>query len=167
MEEEIKNSGHGMGVAALIMGIISIVIAIIPCVGALAFFTGIVAIVLGAIGLSQASQASAPKGLQIGGLVTGALALLIAISQMVFIGGFSKNFDNIGERIEEAFEDVEKDLREDFESGNFKITIEDGEDKIQIEGSSKKEELRNELEKLEGVEMEKEDTLHVDTTIQK
>ncbi len=167
MEEEIKNTGHGMGVAALIMGIISIVIAIIPCIGALAFFTGIVAIVLGAIGLSQASQTSTPKGLQIGGLVTGALALLIAISQMVLIGGFSKNFDNIGERIEEAFKDVEKDLREDFETGNFKITIEDGEDKIQIEGSSKKEELLDELEKLEEVEQVKEDTLQIDTTVQK
>lgn len=154
-----------MGVAALIMGIISLVIAVIPCVGALAFFTGIVAIVLGAIGISQASQAASPKGLQIGGLITGGLALLIAISQMVFIGGFSKNFDSIGQSIEEAIEDAQKEIREDFESGNFRITIEDGDDKIEIEGSGKKEDLRDELEKLEGVEMQK-DTLRIDSTEQ-
>jgi hypothetical protein len=167
MEEEVKNTGHGMGVAALIMGIISLVIAIIPCVGALAFFTGIVAIVLGAIGISQASRSAAPKGMQIGGLVTGGLALLIAITQLVFIGGFSKNFSGIGERIEEAFEDVEADLRDEFESGNFKITIEDGEDKIQIEGTSEKKDLREKLEKLEGVGEEQQDTLQTDTAVQK
>ncbi|MEA1887450.1 MAG: hypothetical protein U9N72_09595 [Bacteroidota bacterium] len=164
--EEIRtnNTGHGMGVAALIMGIISIVVAFIPCLGLMAFFTAIVAIVLGAIGISQASRVEAPKGLGIGGLVTGALALLISISQIVFFAGFSKNFDDIGERIQEAFEDIEKDIREDFESGDFKITIEDGDEKIEIEGSAKKEDLRDKLEKLEGIELEKEETEKQDTT---
>ncbi|MDT8401446.1 MAG: DUF4190 domain-containing protein [Bacteroidales bacterium] len=167
MEEKTGNTGHGMGVAALIMGVISIVIAFIPCIGTLAFITGIVAIVLGAIGISQASQSAAPKGMQIGGLVTGVLALLISIGQWVFFAGFSKNFSTIGQRIEEAFEDVEKDIREDFESGNFRITIEDGEDKIEIEGTSKKKDLRDKLEELEGVGSEKEDTIQTDTTVQK
>ncbi|MBN1388837.1 MAG: DUF4190 domain-containing protein [Bacteroidales bacterium] len=167
MEENRTNSGHGMGVAALIMGIISVVVAFIPCLGLLAFFTGIVAIVLGAIGISQASRANAPKGLGIGGLVTGALALLISIAQIVFFAGFSKNFDFIGDRIEEAFEEVEKDIREDFEKGDFKITIEDGEDKIEIEGTATKKDLRDKLEKLEGVELEKEGTEEEDTTGQK
>jgi len=168
MEENNKNTGHGMGVAALIMGIISVVVAFIPCVGLLAFFTAIVAIVLGAIGISQASRAESPKGLAIGGLVTGGLALLISIAQVVFFAGFSRNFDTIGDKIEEAFEEVGEDIRDDFESGDFKITIEDGEDKIEIEGSAKKEDLRNKLEKLEGVELEQEEEAEEkDTTKQK
>lgn len=167
MEENTKNTGHGMGVAALIMGIVSVVVAFIPCLGLLAFFTAIVAIVLGAIGISQSSRAESPKGLAIGGLVTGGLALLISIAQVVFFAGFSRNFDTIGDRIEEAFEEVGEDLRDDFESGDFKITIEDGEDKIEIEGSAKKEGLREKLEKLEGVELEKEEETEVDTTEQK
>ena len=165
MEENNKNPGHGMGVAALIMGIISVVVAFIPCLGLLAFFTAIVAIVLGAIGISQASCSETPKGLAIGGLVTGALALLISIAQVVFFAGFSRNFDFIGERIEEAIEDVESDIREDFKSGDFKITIEDEEDRIEIEGSAKKEDLRDKLEKLEGVELEEEEAKK-DTTEQ-
>ncbi len=167
MEENKTNTGHGMGVAALIMGIISIVVAFIPCLGLLAFFTGIVAIVLGAIGISQASRAKAPTGLAIGGLVTGALALLISIAQIVFFAGFSKNFDVIGDRLEEVFEDVEKDIREDFETGDFKITIQDGEEKIEIEGSAKRKDLRDKLEKLEGVELEQDTTAKGDTTGQK
>lgn len=164
MEEEKTNTGHGMGVAALIMGILSIVVAFIPCLGLLAFFTAIVAIILGAIGISQASRADAPKGLGIGGLVTGALALLISIAQIVFFAGFSRNFDVIGDRIEEALKEVEKDIREDFESGDFKITIEDGEDKIEIEGRAKKKDLRDKLEKLEEVELEEEEAEKEDTT---
>jgi hypothetical protein len=166
MEENKTNTGHGMGVAALIMGILSIVVAFIPCLGLLAFFTAIVAIVLGAIGISQASRTKAPQGLGIGGLVTGGLALLISVAQLVFFAGFSKNFDHIGDRIEEAFEEVEKDIREDFEKGDFKITIEDGEDKIEIEGTAKNKDLRDKLEKLEGVELEKDTIAKTDTTIQ-
>ncbi|MFO7853285.1 MAG: DUF4190 domain-containing protein [Bacteroidota bacterium] len=164
MQENRTNTGYGMGVAALIMGIISIVVAFIPCIGLMAFFTAVVAIVLGAIGISQASRVEAPKGPGIGGLVTGALALLISISQFVFVAGFSTQLDDIGESIKEAVEDVEQDIREDFESGDFKITIEDGNDKIEIEGSAKKEDLRDKLEKLEGVELEQEETEKEDTT---
>jgi len=167
MEENKTNTGHGMGVAALIMGILSIVVAFIPCLGLLAFFTAIVAIVLGAIGISQASRAETPKGLSLGGLITGALALIISLAQLVFFVGFSKNFDHIGERIEEAIEEVEKDIREDFETGDFKITIQDGEERIEIEGTAKKKDLRDKLEKLEEVELEKEGAEKEDTTGQK
>ena len=156
MEENTKNTGHGMGVAALIMGVISIVVAFIPCVGLFAFFTAVVAIVLGAIAISQASRVQAPKGLGIGGLVTGAFALIISIAQVVFFAGFSNQLDFVGDRLEEVFEDVEKEMMEDFESGDFKITIEDGEDKIEIEGSANKKNLRDKLEQLEGVEKEEE-----------
>ena len=152
MEENTKNTGHGMGVAALIMGIISMVVAFIPCVGLLAFFTGVVAVVLGAIGISQASRASASKGLGVGGLVTGGLALLISIFQVVFFAGFSHNLKGLGDRIEEAVEDVRKDVMDDIESGDFRITIEDGEDKIEIKGSGSKKNMLDELDKLEGVD---------------
>ncbi|MBS0011064.1 MAG: DUF4190 domain-containing protein [Bacteroidales bacterium] len=158
MEENVRNTGNGMGVAALIMGIISLVVAFIPCLGLLAFFTAVVAIVLGAIGISQAGRSDSPRGMQIGGLVTGALALLISVAQMVFFAGFSKNFGNVGKSLEEAFENVGKEIRQEFEGGDFRITIEDGEDRIEIEGTAKKKDLREKLEKLEGVELEKEET---------
>jgi len=152
MEENTRNTGHGMGVAALIMGIISIVVAFIPCIGLLAFFTAIVAIVLGAIGISQASRAQAPRGMGLGGLITGALALVISVAQIVFFAGFSNRIDFLGERFEEALEEVQKSVMEDIETGDFKITIEDGEDKIEIEGSARMKNLKEKLEKLEKLE---------------
>ncbi len=164
MEENYKNTGHGMGVAALIMGIISVVVAFIPCLGLLAFFTAIVAIVLGAIGISQASKASSPKGLSAGGLVTGVLALLISLAQLVVFAGFSTKIDFLGDKLEEIFEDIEKEVIKDVESGDFRITIEDGDDMIEIEGTAKKKDLRDKLEKLEGVEIGEEDTVQQDTT---
>ncbi|HKL67811.1 MAG TPA: DUF4190 domain-containing protein [Bacteroidales bacterium] len=157
MEEKTQNTGHGMGVAALIIGIISIVVAFIPCLGLLAFFTAVVAIVLGAIGISQASRANAPKGTAIGGLVTGGLALFITIAQIVFFASFSDRMDFAGDRIEEIFEDIGDDVMEDMENSEFKITIEDGEDKVEIQGSGNKENLKEKLEKLEGIEEESKD----------
>ncbi len=154
MEENVKNTGHGMGVAALIIGILSVIVALIPCLGLMAFFTAIVGVVLGAIGISQASRAEAPKGMALGGLITGAVALLISIAQIVFFAGFSDRIGVFGDQLEEALEDVQKDVMRDFESGDFKITIEDGEDKIEIQGSSSKKDLLEKLEELEGVETE-------------
>lgn len=144
MEEKTRNSGQGLGVAALILGIISFIVALIPCVGILAVFTAIVSVVLGAIGLSQANRNDSPKGLAIGGLILGVVALLVAVLWLAF-------FANVADRapyFEEKFEDVIKDLEDEFEDGNFSITIQDGEDKIEINSSIKKE-LRDELYELE------------------
>lgn len=156
MEENTKNTGHGMGVAALIIGVLSLIVAFIPCLGLMASFTAIVAVVLGAIGISQASRAESPKGLALGGLITGAVALLISIAQIVFFAGFSDRIDFFGGELEEALENVQRDVMRDFESGDFKITIEDGEDKIEIQGSGRKKDLREKLEELEGVETEEQ-----------
>ncbi len=159
MEENIKNTGHGMGVAALIIGVLSVIVAFIPCLGLMAFFTAVVAVVLGAIGISQASRAEAPKGLALGGLITGAVALMISIAQIVFFAGFSDRIGVFGDELEEALENVQRDVMEDFGSGDFRITIEDGEDKIEIQGSGSKKDMREKLEKLEkleGIEIEEE-----------
>ena len=154
MEDKTKNSGQGLGVAALVLGVISFIVALIPCVGILAVFTAIVAIVLGAIGLSQASRNNSPKGLSIGGLILGVLALLVAVLWLTF-------FANVADKapfFEEKFEDVIKDLENEFEDGSFSITIEDGEDRIEINSSVKKE-LRDELYELEDLKDDLEEEL--------
>jgi hypothetical protein len=149
MEENKNKTGHGLGVAALIMGIISFVVAFIPCVGLFAMLTAIVAVVLGAIGLSQASRAEAPKGMALGGLITGVIALFIAIAQVALFAGFSDRVDFIGDKIEEIVEEIEDDVLDEIDSGDFHITIEEGDNSIEIKGSAKKENLRDKLEELE------------------
>ncbi|MCV9929911.1 hypothetical protein OIU83_19785 [Flavobacterium sp. LS1R49] len=50
------NTGQNMSVAALIIGILSIMVAFIPCFGILGIIGGILAIVFVSIGLSQAKE---------------------------------------------------------------------------------------------------------------
>ena len=161
MEENTRNSGQGLGVASLVLGIISFVVAFIPCIGLLALFTALIAIVLGAIGISQASRNDSPKGLMMGGLIVGVIALFISILQIVVFAGLSEKAPFFEEKLEEVFEEFEEDFLEEIEDGSFSITIDDGEEKVEIKSSVKKKELRDklhELEELEGLEEEEEDT---------
>ncbi len=157
MEENTKNAGQGLGVAALVMGIISFIVAFIPCVGLFALFTSAIAIVLGAIGLSQASKSNSPKGLMMGGLILGIIALFVAIAQVVLFAGLADKAPYFEEKFEDVIKDLEKDV---FNDGNFSITIDDGEDKIEI-NSTVKRELRDALDELEDLE---EDLKDVDET---
>ncbi|MEZ5000794.1 MAG: DUF4190 domain-containing protein [Bacteroidales bacterium] len=151
MEENNKNNGQGLGVASLILGIVSFVVAFIPCVGILALFTAAAAIVLGAIGLSQASRAgSQHRGMNIGGLIVGIIALFVSVVQVAVIVGISENVDGVGSRIEEIVGDIQKDILDEIDNGNFKISIEDEDQKVEINASSNRDDLLDKLDELEG-----------------
>lgn len=150
MEEVNRNSGQGLGIAALIMGIISFVVAFIPCIGMLAIVTSVVAIVMGAIGLSQASRSGSPhRGINTGGLVVGVIALFVAIIQIVVIVGIASNADGVGRRIEKIITNIQDEVSRGIEDGNLKITFEEGDDEIEISTTRKREDLLEKLDKLE------------------
>lgn len=73
---------NGMAIAALVVGICSIILAIIPIVGFLAWLTSPLAIILGALALRR----SVSRGAAIGGIVTGAIGLIICIVWVVAVG---------------------------------------------------------------------------------
>lgn len=168
MEEKTRNPGQGLGVAALVLGVISFIVALIPCIGLFALFTASVAIVLGAIGLSQASRNKSPKGLMLGGLILGILALFIAIVQIVFLSNFKDKAPYFEEKMEDIFKDFEKDVIDEFGDGSFSITIDDGGERVEINSTIKKE-LRDALDELEDMEDDLEEdiesTKKVDITI--
>jgi hypothetical protein len=161
MEEKTRNAGQGLGVAALVLGVISFIVALIPCIGLFALFTALVAIVLGAIGLSQAARNNSPKGLVLGGLILGIVALFIAIAQIVFFAGFADKVPYFEEKLEDVFKDFERDVLDELEDGSFSITIEDGDDKIHINSTIKKE-LRDALDELEDMEDDLEEDIEED-----
>lgn len=168
MEEASRNSGQGLGIAALIMGIISFVVAFIPCIGMLAIVTSVVAIVLGAIGLSQASRSGSPhRGLNTGGLVVGVIALFVAIIQIAVVVGIASNADGFGNRIENIITNIQDDVLREIEDGNLKITIEDGEEKIEINATKKREDLLDKLDKLEKPDSLKKNEVKPDTIPEK
>lgn len=164
MEEKNNNAGQGLGIAALILGIISFVVAFIPCVGMFAIITAGIAIVLGILGISQSSRANSPhKGLSIGGLVVGIIALMVAIIQIVVLVGISENAGGIGNRIEEIVGDIETDILDELDGSNFRITIEEGDQKVEINASSNRDDLLDKLDELEG-EVE---VVTIDSTVKK
>ncbi len=97
-----------MGVAALVLGIISIVIGFIPFCGAIAFVPAIIGLILGIVDIVKKSKSKEPKGMAIAGTVLSAIAVIV-ISFWIFVVGvatheFIKNPDQIMEQINEEYD---------------------------------------------------------------
>ncbi len=71
---------NGLSVAALVVGIVGVVLAFIPCVNIIGMLLGLIALVLGIIGWVQAGKdPAAKKGTAIAGVVLGVAAIVIAV----------------------------------------------------------------------------------------
>ena len=80
---------NGVGVAALVVGVVSLVLAILVVLFPIAAFVGLIAIILGIIGMRRTSRGEATnRGQALAGLLTGLLALAIAVFLTVRIGVF-------------------------------------------------------------------------------
>lgn len=132
MEEQKSTAGQGFGIAGLILGIIAFIFAFIPCFGWVALIPGVIAIALSIVALSQANKANGAKGLIIAALVVSIFGTSVAILQgFIFAGVLSEGShwknrlervidEEIGEDLDEVFEDVEKELEnalEELEEG--------------------------------------------------
>ena len=78
---------NGMGTAALVLGIIGLLLAFIPIIGMISWILTLLAILFGIIGLSKRGS---PKGTAIAGLITGGLGLVVCIGwAILFAVGIS------------------------------------------------------------------------------
>lgn len=68
-----------MGVAALILGIVGIIVAVIPMCGIVAFIPCLVGLGLGIADIVVKGKKGQPKGLGIAGTILNALAILFVI----------------------------------------------------------------------------------------
>ena len=98
---------NGPAVAALILGILSLLVGFIPFVGLLGTIGGIAAIVLGIIGRRKAKHNGASGGgMAVAGIVTGALAIVlslaITIGSALFFQTFSSDFGSLMECLEQT-----------------------------------------------------------------
>lgn len=88
--EQPKTAGKGMGIAALVLGILSFLTGWFVMGG----FLGVLGIIFGIISLVQAKRENAPKGLAITGIVFSALGVLSAIIMFIlFITIFPNLFE--------------------------------------------------------------------------
>ncbi len=97
---------NGVAVAAMIIGILSLLVAWIPFVGLLGVVGGFLAVVLGLIGRGRAKRVANGGALAITGLVTGALAVLVGIASTVlpvlFFQGMIGDFEAVDRCIEQT-----------------------------------------------------------------
>jgi uncharacterized membrane protein HdeD (DUF308 family) len=84
---------NGVGTAALVTGVVSLVLAVLVIFAPLALPLGLIAIILGAVGMSRASRGEADnRGQAVAGLVTGALSIVVAIVIGIgFVSFFSEH----------------------------------------------------------------------------
>lgn len=77
--------GNGLGIASLVVGIVSAVIALIPACGAIAFLPAIVGLVLGVINVVLRGKANLPKGVGMAGIVLNVAAIVFILAYIYVI----------------------------------------------------------------------------------
>jgi hypothetical protein len=160
MEEVRNNTGQNLGIAALITGIITFVLAVIPCVGLIAIIPGIIAIVLASVGLSQASRNNSPKGVLVAGLIIAIIASMISLSQVFVASQLAKKAsDKWPNDIQNIINDVQDNVIKELEDNNVSIKVESNGDKVEITTNPDKKDREQTLEDLEGADTTKNDTL--------
>jgi hypothetical protein len=112
----------GMALAAMIIGILSLLIAWIPFIGILGTIGGIVALVLGFVGRGRIKKSGAGgNGMAITGIATGAVAIVLSVLITGFFfaagDGFFAEFGSYIECVEETGDEAE--CQRQLEEGIF------------------------------------------------
>lgn len=92
-----------MGVAALVLGIISIIVGFIPLCGAIAFIPAVVGLILGIVDTVKKSKKGEKKGVSIAGLILSAIAIVIISVWTLLIGKAVSSID--ANEIQKAFDE--------------------------------------------------------------
>jgi Domain of unknown function (DUF4190) len=78
---------NGMGTAALVLGVVALVLVLLLLFSPLGAFLGLLAVLFGILGLIRANRGEADnRGQAVAGLVTGAVALLLGIVFTISVG---------------------------------------------------------------------------------
>ena len=68
-----------MGIAALILGILALLVAFIPVFGFIAFFPALTGLVLGIVDVVNKSKKNESKGTSIAGIILNSIAIVVMI----------------------------------------------------------------------------------------
>jgi len=82
---------RGLAVAALVVGIVGVVMSFTVVFG---FVLGATAIVLGAIAIGRARTGAGGKGMGVAGLVLGGVAIVFSVLMIVFVANLGNTFDD-------------------------------------------------------------------------
>lgn len=148
MEEQKTSAGQGLGVAGLVVGILAVILALIPCIGWIAIIPGVIALALSLVAFSQANKGNGSKGVIIGALVVSIIAISIGLFQIIFFAAVATEGGNIKNKIEK----VAKKFENEFEGEYGKDIEEAVDDAFEDVGKSMEkigEDLEETMERLE------------------
>ena len=78
---------NGMGVTALVLGVVALTLVVLLLFSPLGAFLGLLAVLFGILGLVRANRGEADnRGQAVAGLVTGGIALLVGVFLTISIG---------------------------------------------------------------------------------
>jgi len=94
---------NGMATAALVVGIVALLLCLIPFVNVVSIVGGLVAVVLGVLAMKKAKAGAPGKGMGVAGVVLGAISAVVALIVTVVAGmAIGAVSDEVNAAIEEA-----------------------------------------------------------------
>jgi hypothetical protein len=98
---------NGMGVTALVLGVVGLTLVLLLLFSPLGAFLGLLAVLFGILGLMRANRGEADnRGQAVAGLVTGGIALLVGVFLTISIGTWFathvNDFNDFGRCMEDA-----------------------------------------------------------------
>ncbi|MDI3526025.1 MAG: hypothetical protein PWR03_208 [Tenuifilum sp.] len=124
MNVEVKTTaGQAMGIVGIVLAVISIILAFIPCIGFVALLPAALAVVFSIISIVQASNGYGSKGLGIGALIISVLSILLAVLWLTIIGGGVSILNEL-ERNPDKIDQITRELEKELKDSNIEIRIE-------------------------------------------
>jgi hypothetical protein len=107
-----------MGIASLIIGILSAIIGVVPLCGIIAIVPAIVGLILGIIEMKKKGKAEQPKGMGLAGTILNAVAIAFILVWTLVIAAGAKKAANempeLREELEKAGVSVDQ-IQKEFE----------------------------------------------------
>ena len=91
-----------LGLLSVIGGVLSLIVAFIPCVGMMSIVSGVIGLVLGGIGLLVAGGSNHGKGFPIAGVIINLLSILVAGIWLVVLANMGKSNSDAVKEVENA-----------------------------------------------------------------
>ncbi len=126
MELDKTNAGQGISVAGLVIGIISLFFAFVPCIGIFAFFPGAIAVILSVVGWIQASNGNGRTAMPVVATIISGLAIIVAVVWGVLLAKFVSEEGDFRDVIEQVRTEIEHEIGEDLH-----IAIEEAADELE------------------------------------
>ncbi len=103
----LKRKTQLMPVAALVLGIVGLILSLVPCLGMYALPITVLGIIFGAIGMKKETG----RGMSIAGLICGTIGSLIAIWWIYALFAIKSEVEDPNSEFNQGIQQIEEDIR--------------------------------------------------------